>query len=78
MGVYRLKSPIPAILNKPGDEHVSVTLPAGIIVRTIDRSSTTMVGKVGLTWQGRHYSVDPQELVQKAERVSDRAAGKSI
>jgi hypothetical protein len=70
---YRLKAPIRAILDKPGGEQLSVMLPAGaILVRHSERSenSTTLFGMVGVYWQDRHYSVYPNDLLLKAERVS--------
>jgi hypothetical protein len=70
---YRVRAPIRAILEKLGGEQVSVMLPEGaILVRYSQRSesSTTLFGMVGVYWQERHYSVYPNDLALKAERVS--------
>jgi hypothetical protein len=73
MARYRLKATIRAILDKPGGEQVCVMLPAGaILVRYCQPSekSTTLFGMVGVYWEERHYSVYPNDLLVKAERVS--------
>jgi len=70
---YRVKAAIRAILDKPGGEQVSVMLPAGAILVRYSRppeKSTTLFGMVGVYWQERHYSVYPNDLLVKAERVS--------
>ncbi len=68
---YCLKAPIRAILDKP-DGYVSVTIPAGAsLVRPSQpqEKSTTLFGMVGVFWEDRHYSVYPNDLALKAERV---------
>ena len=69
---YRLKVPIKAILDKQDGEEVSVKIPAGAsLVRFAQpqEASTTLFGMIGVYWEGRHYSVYPNELALKAERV---------
>jgi hypothetical protein len=69
---YRLKVPIKAILDKQDGEEVSVKIPAGaLLVRFAQpqEASTTLLGMIGVYWEGRHYSVYPNELALKAERV---------
>ena len=66
---YRLKAPMSAILNKPGGKHISVTLPAGAILKESSERSTTLLGMYGVYWEERHYSVSFPELLLKAERV---------
>jgi hypothetical protein len=68
---YRLKAPIRAILDKP-DGYVSVTIPVGALLVRPPRpqeKSTTLFGMVGVFWEDRHYSVYPNDLALKAERV---------
>ena len=68
---YRLKAPIPAILDKPGG-FASVIIPVGAL---LDRpfqpraKSTTLFGMVGVFWEDRHYSVYPNDLALNAELV---------
>jgi PAS domain S-box-containing protein len=67
---YLLKAPLPAVWDKAGGERVSVILPAGAVLKSSSQRSTTLLGMVGVYWKGRHYSVYPKDLFQKAERVS--------
>jgi PAS domain S-box-containing protein len=67
---YRLKAPLPAVWDKPGGERISVILPAGAVLKNSSQRSTTLLGMIGVYWKGRHYSVYPKDLFQKAERVS--------
>jgi hypothetical protein len=69
---YRLKAPILAVLKKRDDELLSVTIPVGsLLVRFAQpqETSTTLIGMIGVYWEGRHYSVYPNELALHAERV---------
>jgi hypothetical protein len=66
---YRLKVPISAILDKPGGEQISVTLPAGTMLRPTSQPSTTLLGMVGVYWEERHYSILLRDLLHKTERV---------
>jgi len=70
MQSYRLKAAIPAILTKPGGGQISVTLPVGAVLDNCSDTSTILLGMVGVSWQGRRYSVYLVDLLQKAERVS--------
>jgi PAS domain S-box-containing protein len=67
---YRLKAPLPAVWDQPGGERISVILPAGAVLKNSSQRSTTLLGMIGVYWKGRHYSVYPKDLFQKAERVS--------
>jgi hypothetical protein len=72
MEKYQVKTAIRAILDKLGGEQASVMIPAGaILVRLSQPSekSTTLFGMVGVYWQERHYSVYPNDLLIKAQRV---------
>ncbi len=66
---YRLKIRIRAILDKPGGQHVPVTLPAGALLIQSTQPSTTLLGMTGVYWEGRHYSVYPRDLLRAAARV---------
>jgi CheY-like chemotaxis protein len=67
---YRVISPLPAVWDKSGGERVSVMLPAGAVLTNTSQRTTTLLGMIGVYWKGRHYSVYPKELLQKAELVS--------
>jgi hypothetical protein len=67
--VRRLKAPMSAILDKPGGQNVSVTLPAGAMLLDSPHTSTTLPGMVGVYWEGLHYSVFLDELLKNAEIV---------
>ena len=66
---YRLTAPLPAVWDRAGGERVSVMLPAGAVLKNSSQRSTTLLGMIGVYWKGRHYSVYPRDLLQKAERV---------
>ena len=70
MTTYRLKAAIPAILDKLSGEKVPVTLPAGAVLRDSYQAPTTLLGTIGVRWEGRHYSVPLKDLLRKADRVS--------
>jgi len=73
MEKYQVKASIRAILDKPGGEQASVMIPAGAILIRFSQppeKSTTLFGMVGVYWQERHYSVYPNDLLIRAERVS--------
>ncbi len=67
MPTYQLKAPLLAILHKPGGQKESVTLPQGAVVEEASRHSGTLEGKVGLYWEGRHYSVSLKDLLTKSD-----------
>jgi len=66
---YRLKAPVSAILDKPGGQNVTVTIPVGAMLLDSPHTSTTLLGMVGVFWEGQHYSVFLDELLKKAEIV---------
>jgi hypothetical protein len=70
MQSYCLKAAIPAILDKPGGDKISATLPVGALLEDCSETSTILLGMVGVSWRGRRYSVYLVDLLQKAERVS--------
>ena len=69
MPKYQLKEPIPAVLHKPGGQKESVMLPAGAVIDEATRHSGTLEGKVGVYWEGRHYSVSLKDLATKSETL---------
>ena len=66
---YRLKTPISAIYDKPGGGWLRVKLPAGSMLIESSQHTTTLLGTVGVLWEGRHYSVAMNDLLTNAERV---------
>lgn len=67
---YRLKNPIAAIYDKLGGGLVRVMLPAGaILIESSSGPSGTVIGMIGVFWDGRHYSVHLRDLLKDAERV---------
>ena len=64
MAKHELKAPLPAILHKPGGQKEAVTIPAGAVVDEASRHSATLEGKVGVYWEGRHYSVSLKDLLK--------------
>ena len=69
MAKYRLKAEIPATLHKPGGARESVVLPAGTVIEEASRHSSTIAGKLGVYWEGRHYSISMRDLLTKGEVV---------
>src|SRR5260370_41684328 len=68
MGHY----PLTAILDKPGGQNVCVTIPVGAMLVDSPHTSTTLVGMVGVYWEGQHYSVIFRDLLKSAEIVQSR------
>jgi hypothetical protein len=69
---YRLKVPMIAILDRHDGDQMSIKLPAGALLVRLpqpEETSATLFGMVGVYWEGRHYSVYPNDLALKAERV---------
>ena len=68
MSQYRLKAPVSAILDKSGGLKASAKIPAGAVLRDSSKQFTTL-GKVGVYWEGQHYSVSLQDMLKNAEFV---------
>jgi hypothetical protein len=66
---YRLKTPIAAIYDKVGGSLVRVMLPAGAVVTESSQPSGTVIGMIGVYWEGRHYSVHLRDLLKNGERI---------
>jgi hypothetical protein len=64
---YRLTASIRAILDKP-DRYASISIPAGALLYESSQPSTTLLGMVGVLWEGRHYSVSLNDLLKNGER----------
>jgi hypothetical protein len=67
---YRLKIPIAAIYSKPEGSLVRITLPAGGVLTESRQPSGTLIGMIGVYWEGRHYSVHLKDLLNNGQRVS--------
>ena len=66
---YRLKTSIPAIFDKVGGSLIRVTLPAGAMLTESTQPSGTVIGMIGVYWEGRHYSLHLRDLIKNGERV---------
>lgn len=69
MAKFQLKAPLSAVLHKPGGQKESVTLPAGAVIDDSSRHSATLEGKVGVYWEGRHYSVSLKDLLKSSGKM---------
>jgi hypothetical protein len=67
---YRLKTPIAAIYDKVGGSLVRVMVPAGAMLTESSQPSGTVIGMIGVYWEGRHYSIHLRDLLRNGERVS--------
>ena len=66
---YRLRTSIAAIYDKVGGSLVRVTLPAGATLTESTQPSGTVIGMIGVYWEGRHYSLHLRDLLKNGERV---------
>jgi hypothetical protein len=48
---------------------VSVTLPAGALLLQSSQPSGTLIGMIGVYWQGCHYSVHLRDLLKNGQHV---------
>ena len=69
MSLYRLKAPILATLDNSGGLKLLIKIPAGAVLHDSPKHCTTFFGKVGISWEGRHYSVFLQDMLKNAEFV---------
>jgi hypothetical protein len=67
---YRLKASIPAIHDTGEGGQIRVTLPAGAMLIEAAPHATTLLGMVGVQWEGRYYAVHPRDLFKKADQIS--------
>ena len=63
MKKHLLRAPMAAVFHRPGGQKEQATLPAGAWVDESSRHSSTLEGKVGIYWEGRHYSVSLKDLL---------------
>jgi hypothetical protein len=67
---YRLKASIPAIQDTGEGGQIRVTLPVGAMLIESAPHATTLMGMVGVQWEGGYYAVHPRDLFKKAEQIS--------
>jgi hypothetical protein len=66
---YQVKDPMLAISDKSGGKRDTVTIPVGAVLRDSSTPTTTLLGLVGVYWEGRHYSVSFRDLLKKTQCV---------
>ena len=69
MAQYRVNAPMLAISDESGDKRVTVTIPVGAVLHDSTKPTTTLLGLVGVYWEGRHYSVSFRDLLKNAKIV---------
>ena len=67
MSLYRMKAPISGILDNSGGLKLSIRIPAGAVLYDSPKHSTTLIGRIGVFWEGQHYSVSLQDMLKYAE-----------
>jgi hypothetical protein len=72
MTKYRIKTPVAAVVHRPGGKKEPTSLPAGVVVDESCRHSSTLEGKVGVYWDGVHYSISLRDLLTNAEATRTR------
>jgi hypothetical protein len=66
---YQVKDPMLAISDQSGGKRDTVTIPVGAVIHDSSTPTTTLLGLVGVYWEGRHYSVSFRDLLKKAQCV---------
>ena len=66
---YQVTAPMLAIFDQVVGKRVTVTIPVGAVLRDSTQPTTTLLGLVGVYWEGRHYSVSFRDLLKNAEIV---------
>ena len=69
MAQYRVNAPMLAISDESGDKRVTVTIPVGAVLHDSTKPTTTLLGLVGVYWEGRHCSVSFRDLLKKTQCV---------
>jgi len=69
MPQYQVKAPMLAIFDEVVGKRATVTIPVGAVLHDSKQPTTTLLGLVGVFWEGRHYSVSFRDLLKKAECV---------
>jgi len=62
-------APIVGVLDEAVGYRIFVTIPVGAVLRNSSKPSTTLLGMVGVYWEGRHHSISFRDLVKKAHVV---------
>jgi hypothetical protein len=66
---YQVKDPMLAISDQSGGKRDTVTIPVGAVIHDSSTPTTTLLGLVGVYWEGRHYSVSFRDLLKKTQCV---------
>jgi len=66
---YQVTAPMLAISDQEVGRRVQVTIPVGAVLHDSTQPTTTLLGLVGVYWEGRHYSVSFRDLLKKAQCV---------
>ena len=69
MPQYQVKAPMLAIFDDVIGKRPTVTIPVGVVLHDSKQPTTTLLGLVGVYWEGRHYSVSFRDLLKKAQCV---------
>ena len=67
---YQVTAPMLAIFDQELGRREQVTIPVGAVLRDSTQPTTTLLGLVGVYWEGRHYSVSFRDLLKKAQCVN--------
>ena len=67
---YQVTAPMLAIFDQEVGRRVTVTIPVGAVLHDSTQPTTTLLGLVGVYWEGRHYSVSFRDLLKKAQCVN--------
>ena len=66
---YQVTAPMLAIFDQEVGRRITVTIPVGAVLHDSTQPTTTLLGLVGVYWEGRHYSVSFRDLLKKAQCV---------
>ncbi|HXI43141.1 MAG TPA: hypothetical protein VNH18_34610 [Bryobacteraceae bacterium] len=66
---YQVTAPMLAISDQEVGRKITVTIPVGAVLHDSTQPTTTLLGLVGVYWEGRHYSVSFRDLLKKAQCV---------
>ena len=69
MAQYRVNAPMLAISDESGDKRVTVTIPVGAVLHDSTKPTTTLLGLVGVYWEGAALFGVLQRLAQKTQCV---------
>ena len=69
MPQYHVTAPMFAVFDEAVGKRATVTIPVGAVLQDSTQPTTTLLGLVGVYWEGRHYSVSFNDLLKKAQCV---------